>query len=194
MDFSNTTQFLDGTNYAVWKIRMRVALMTAGADVWNSVITGYSPPKKEKTIAQKEAKKNNSMAMETILKGMTDSVKKKIGQHISAKYLWLNVEQLYSFEGQEVKYNLIEDSASYHVNLEGMPDSDLSLCKECECDISDNENENEEVCSLDKDYDSENSDEGVVDLEIELIEALKEIQRLRKTIERHATKLTQLNY
>jgi len=77
MDFSNAAQFLNGTNYAVWKVRMRTALMAVGADVWNSVITGYSPPKKARTIAQKEAKKNNSIAMETILKGMTDSVKRR---------------------------------------------------------------------------------------------------------------------
>ena len=32
-----------------------------------------------------------------------------------------------------------------------------------------------------------------MDLEIELIEALKEIQRLRKTIKRQATKRTQVN-
>lgn len=128
------------------------------------------------------------MAMETILIGVTDSVKEKIGHHISARDLWLNVEHLYSTEGQETK-DLTQD----HVNLEGMTDSDLFLCKEYDCDISDNEDENEEVCSLDKDHDSENSDEGVVDLEIELIEALKEIQRLRQITKRQATKLTQLN-
>ena len=77
MDFSNAAQFLDGTNYAVWKIRMRVTLMAAGADVWDSVITGYSPPKRARTIDQKDAKKNNSMAMETILNGVTNSVKKR---------------------------------------------------------------------------------------------------------------------
>ena len=115
MDFSNAAQFLNGTNYAVWKVRMRTTLMAAGADVWNSVITGYSPPKKARTIAQKEAKKNNSMAMETILKGMTDSVKEKIGQHISAKDLWLNVEQLYSIEGQEV--NTILSKTQHQIML-----------------------------------------------------------------------------
>jgi hypothetical protein len=193
MDFSNAAQFLNGTNYAVWKVRMRTALMAAGADVWNSVITGYSPPKKARTIAQKEAKKNNSIAMETILKGMTDSVKEKIGQHISAKDLWLNVEQLCSIEGQEVKDNLVKESAPDHVNLEGMPDSDLSLCKVCDYDILD-KNENKEDCFLDKEYYSENGDEGIVDLETELIEALKEIQRLRKIIRRQATNLTQLDY
>ena len=71
-----------------------------------------------------------------------------------------------------------------------MTNYDLSLC---DYDISDNENENKEDCFLDKEYYSENSDEGIVDLEIELIESLKEIQRLRKTIKRQATELTQVN-
>ena len=75
MDFSNVAQFLDGTNYAMWKIRMRVTLQAAGADVWKSIVTGYTPPKKVKSLTHKDAKKNNSMAMETILNGMTDSVK-----------------------------------------------------------------------------------------------------------------------
>ena len=97
--------------------------------------------------------------METILKGVTDSVKENIGHHISTRDLWLNVEHLYSTEGQERK-----DPTQDPVNIEGMTDSGLFLCKEHDCDISDNENENEEVCSLDKDHDSENNDEGVVDL------------------------------
>ena len=101
------------------------------------------------------------------------------------------MEHLYSTEGQETKDNLIKDPTQDPVNIEGMTDSDLFLCKECDCDISNNENE--EVCSLNKDHDSENSD-GVVNLEIELIEALKEIQRLRQITKRQATKLTQLSF
>ena len=184
MDFSNATQFLDEKNYAEWNIRMKVTLKATGYDVWDSVINGYSPPKRARTIAHKNAKRNNTVAMENILKGVTDSVKEKIGQQIFARNLWLNVEHLYSTEGQETKDNLIKDPAQDPVNLEGMTNFDLSLCKECDYDISDNENENEEVCSLEKDHDSENNDEGVVDLEIELIEALKEIQRLRQIIKR----------
>ena len=139
MGFSNAAQFLDGTNYAVWKIRMRVTLMAAGADVWDSIITGYSPPKRARTIAQKNAKMNKSVAMETVLKGLTDSVKEKRGQHILAKDLWLNVEHLYSTEGQETKDNLIKDLAQDSSNLEGMTDSDLFLYKECDCVFSENE-------------------------------------------------------
>ena len=36
--------------------------------VWKSIATGYRPPKKVKTAAQKEEKKINSMAMEAILR------------------------------------------------------------------------------------------------------------------------------
>ena len=106
------------------------------------------------------------MAMETILKGVTDSVKEKMGHHISAKDLWLNVEHLYSTKGQEIKDNPIKDSAQDPVNLEGLTNFDLSLYKECDYDISDNENENKEDCFLDNEYYSENSDEAIVDLEI----------------------------
>jgi len=142
MDLSNAAHLLNETNYAEWNIRMKVTLKAVGYDVWDSVITGYSPPKRARTITQKNAKRNNLVEMETILKGMTDSVKEKIGQHISAKELWLNVEHLYSTEGPETKDNPIKDLAKDLVNLEGMTNSDLYLCKKCDYDISDKENEN----------------------------------------------------
>ena len=77
--------------YLIWKMRMKGYLDKIG--VWNSVVTGYTPPNKVKTSAQKEAKKNNYMAMEAILEGLADIEKKKIGKCISAKELWLKLEQ-----------------------------------------------------------------------------------------------------
>ena len=71
--------------------------------VWKSVVTGYTAPKKVKTSAQKEAKKNNSMAMEAILEGLADIQKKKIGKCISARELWLKLEQYYSNKEEEVE-------------------------------------------------------------------------------------------
>ena len=71
--------------------------------VWKSVVTGYTTPKKMKTSAQKEAKKNNSMAMEAILEGLVDLQKKKIGKCISARELWLKLEQYYSNKEEEVR-------------------------------------------------------------------------------------------
>ena len=58
---------------------MKVYLDLEGICIWQSVLTGYTPPKKVKTTAQKAAKKNNSFAMETILEGLTYHQNKKIG-------------------------------------------------------------------------------------------------------------------
>ena len=69
--------------------------------VWKSIVTGYTPPKKVKTSTQKEAKKNNSIAMEAILEGLANIQKKKIGKCISTKELWLRLEQHYSNKEEE---------------------------------------------------------------------------------------------
>ena len=84
--------------YLIWKMRMQDYLEEKGIVVWNSVVTGYTPPKKVKITAQKEAKKNNSMAMEAILEGLADIQKKKIGKCILAKELWLRSKQHYSIK------------------------------------------------------------------------------------------------
>ncbi len=78
---------LDGHNYSFWSYRMQKVLKTIGIDVWKSVTTGYTAPKKVKTMTQKDARKNNSMAMEIILEGLTDSIKKEIGNYFLAKEL-----------------------------------------------------------------------------------------------------------
>ena len=80
---------------------MQVYIEVERIDVWQSVLTRYTPPKKVKTATQKEAKKNNSMAMEAILKGLKDIQNKKIGKCSSAKELWLILEQLYSNKEEE---------------------------------------------------------------------------------------------
>ncbi len=93
---------LDETNYTEWSIRMQVSLKAAGFDVWKSVTTDYTPPKKVKTLTQKDARKNNSMAVETILEGLTDSTKGKIGKCSSTKELWKKFENLCS-KGKDTK-------------------------------------------------------------------------------------------
>ena len=80
---------------------MKFYLEEEGIGMWQSVLTGYTPPNKLKTIAQKEAKKNNSSAMETIFQGLTNHQKKKIGKCNSAKELWLKIEHIYSTKEQE---------------------------------------------------------------------------------------------
>ena len=80
-------------------MRMQAYLEAIG--VWKSVVTWYTPPKKVKTTTQKEAKKNNSMAMESILEGLADIEKKNIRKCISAKELWLILEQHYFNKEEE---------------------------------------------------------------------------------------------
>jgi hypothetical protein len=54
--------------------------------------------KKPKTVAQKKAQRNNKLAIDTILDGLTDSVKSKVGSCASAKELWDKLLDLYARE------------------------------------------------------------------------------------------------
>jgi hypothetical protein len=45
---------------------MNVQRFLQSAGVWKSVVDGYTPLKKVKTAAQKEAKRNNALALEII--------------------------------------------------------------------------------------------------------------------------------
>jgi hypothetical protein len=75
----------DGSNFEYWSNRMETYLKYLGADVWFSVASGYNPLKKPKTAAQKEEKRNNKLEIDTILDGLTDSVKSKVGSCASTK-------------------------------------------------------------------------------------------------------------
>jgi hypothetical protein len=56
--------------------RTKVFLKAQGYDIWQSVVTGYDSSKREKTTTKKELKKNNKIAMDFILEGLPDSVRK----------------------------------------------------------------------------------------------------------------------
>ena len=58
---------------------MESHMKALGHDLWNSVLTYYSPPNRVRNPTQKKAKKSNSMAMNTILEGLPDDVIEKIG-------------------------------------------------------------------------------------------------------------------
>jgi hypothetical protein len=68
-----------GLKYEMWSIRTRTFLEAHGYDIWYSVVTGYNATKKEKTTTKKELKKNNKIAMDFILEGLYDSVKRQGG-------------------------------------------------------------------------------------------------------------------
>ena len=75
----NRTPILRKEEYIFFSTRMESHLKALGHDVWNSIITDYSTPKKVRTPAQKIVKKSNSMAMNTILEGLPDDVIENIG-------------------------------------------------------------------------------------------------------------------
>ena len=82
----------DGRNFEYWKNRMETYLKALGTDVWFSVASGYNALKKPKTAAQKEAKRNNKLARDTILDGLTDLVKSKVGPCASSKEIWDKIQ------------------------------------------------------------------------------------------------------
>jgi hypothetical protein len=99
----------DGSNFEYWKNRMETYLKSLGADVWISVASGYNASMKPKTTTQKEAKRNNKLTIDTILDGLTDSVKSKVGSCASAKYLWDKLQELYAREEAEEEEEEVED-------------------------------------------------------------------------------------
>jgi hypothetical protein len=88
----------DGSKFEYWSNRMETYLKALGADVWFSVASRYNALKKPKTAAQKEGKRNNKLAIDTILDGLTDSVKSKVGSCASTKEIWDKLQDLYARE------------------------------------------------------------------------------------------------
>ena len=94
---------------------MLVTLKAAVIDVWKSITTGYTSPKKVNTMTQKDVRKNNSMEMETILEGYTYPIKGQIGKYSSAKELWVSLEQLCSkVDTKDNSASTKESSSEYY--------------------------------------------------------------------------------
>jgi hypothetical protein len=79
MEFTNNgVPMFDGRSglkYEMWSIRTRNFLEEQGYDIWYLVVTIYDSTKKEKTINNKELKKNNKIAMDFIWEGLPDLVR-----------------------------------------------------------------------------------------------------------------------
>ena len=70
---------LDEENYSTWRIEMRLYLKTMGATIWKATIGGYVPLKnKSKFAAQREGKKNDALALKTILSGLSSPIKESM--------------------------------------------------------------------------------------------------------------------
>ena len=107
---------------------MKVHLKEKGAGVWKEDIDGSVPLKnKSKFAAQKEEKKNDALALKTILSGLSSSIKESMGQCTSAKDLWLKLDETYQSKNKDTKGKSIK-------NNEGKESPKSSICNDSKCD------------------------------------------------------------
>ena len=72
---------LDEENYSTWRVEKRLHLKTMGATIWKAAIGGSVPMKNNTNFAsQREEKKNDALALKTILSGLSSSIKESMGQ------------------------------------------------------------------------------------------------------------------
>ena len=199
---------LDEENYSIWRIEMSVYLMTMGAAIWKATIGGYVPLKnKSKFAAQR--KKNDALALKTILSGLSSPIKESMGQCTSAKDLWLKLEETYQSkeEKEEIEDHSIkiikgkESSKSFeciiskcdfeNISSEDKESSDNST-KEDHEDISNEGKEHSKVLECNDDDDeffstSEEEDVDIVCVKFDGIYPMKRIEgnllKLQKEIE-----------
>jgi hypothetical protein len=100
---------LDEENYSTWRIEMRVHLKEMGAGIWKEAIGGsVSLKNKSKFAAQREGKKNEALALKTILSGLSSPIKESMGKCTSAKYLWLKLEETHQRKNENIEDHSIK--------------------------------------------------------------------------------------
>ena len=82
--------------------------------VWEIVV---NPPaqsnKKTKSAAQKDAKKDNTIALKFLMDGLSISIRESVGEHTSAKDLWFKLESEYQGRNQDTKIQVEVKSTKY---------------------------------------------------------------------------------
>jgi hypothetical protein len=102
---------LDEENYYTWRIEMKVHLKEIGVSLWKAAIGGSVPlKKKSKFAAQRKEKKNDALALKTILSGLSSYIKVSMGQCTSTKDIWLNLEETYQNKKEDTKHNSIKNN------------------------------------------------------------------------------------
>jgi hypothetical protein len=108
---------LDEENYYTWRIEMRLHLNTMGATIWKATIGGSVLLKnRSKFAAQREGKKNDALALKTILSGLSSPIKERMEQCTSAKDLWLKLEETYQRKNE--KKDIEDNSIKTHEGKE----------------------------------------------------------------------------
>ena len=81
----------DGTNYAYWKVRMRVFLQSLDEKVWQAVEIGWTKPMEASADwdeAKVKAANFNSRALNALFGAVTNEELKKISFTETAKETW----------------------------------------------------------------------------------------------------------
>jgi hypothetical protein len=127
-------------NYSTWRIEMRVYLKTMGATIWKVAIRGSVPlKKKSKFAAQREGNKNDTLALKTILSGLSSPIKEIVEQCTSAKDLWLKLEETYQSKKEK------EDIENHSIKIIKGKESPKTLdCIIYKCDLENISNEDKE--------------------------------------------------
>ena len=147
----NEVPILNEENYSTWRIEMRVYLKTMGAAIWKATIGGYVPLKnKSKFAAQR--KKNDALALKTILSGLSSPIKESMGQCTSAKDLWLKLEETY--QSKEEKEEIEDHSIKI---IKGKESSKTLECIISKCDF-------ENISSEDKESSDNSTKEDLEDI------------------------------
>ena len=88
----------DGTNYAYWKVRMRIFLQFLDKKVWQAVEIGWTKPKEAPTDwndAKIKVANFNSKALNALFSTVTNEEFKKISSTETAKEVWTILQTTY---------------------------------------------------------------------------------------------------
>ena len=88
----------------IMSVKAKDETIFTGTRLWHLKICYewlHRSKKTTKNASKKELRKNNAMAMDTILDGLHDPVKVKIGQCTSAKELWDILQENYKKEAMQ---------------------------------------------------------------------------------------------
>jgi hypothetical protein len=122
---------LDEENYSTWRIEMRVDLKEMGVTIWKAAIGGsVSLKNKSMYAAQREGKKNDALALKTILSGLSSPIKESMEQCTFAKDLWLKLEETYQSKKEK------EDIEDHSIKIiKGKESSKTLDCIISKCDL-----------------------------------------------------------
>jgi hypothetical protein len=94
---------------------------------------------KSKFAAQREGKKNDALALKTILSGLSSPIKESMGQCTSTKDLWLNLEETYQKKKEDVEDQSIKI-------IKGKRSPKTLECIISKCDVENISNEGKQSC------------------------------------------------